>query len=421
MKVYTATPSEKKGKFELQPDGTLGHTPVLVQPSIPYRPDNLAPVRTFHMPIPAYDVQFTGEDIAHIDWFRATATGSDILFAVDAFSDLLTHDDDGLIDTDFVFNHSDKGLLGYPKSVRIAILTDGGLQNCGTISYQDDPLSSNCGVMLDLSGQFFAYLKSACPAKVFNIYEFCAGYGFRVSRLDNALDLSGEYCRLNNITVPNLMNEGKHRGLFNSEYSRNGTPLSPSVAGDWSIFVAGSDNVISIQEYDPAVHASKGLTVNFGSRKQPNFFRVYEKTKQLISLAELGDDHDLDKWAVRIEHEIKRDKDGSPIPLEILLAPDAFFGLGRPDLRALFDRYALFLTAPAPALVHKERFQKNAVVSLKAKIFWGKRAYGRLVRTLHNSGMSNDEIFDELVRDVGLKDFVYDLVGADNLSLVGGV
>ena len=83
-------------KFGLLPDGTLGYPAPVVQPPIPsFAHDNLPSVREWSLVVPAYDVQFTGNDVTHVDWFRATATGSDILFAVDALSDLLTHDDEG--------------------------------------------------------------------------------------------------------------------------------------------------------------------------------------------------------------------------------------------------------------------------------------------------------------------------------------
>lgn len=399
---------QPKPRFQITPNGSLGWVvPVNPFAGLVHVPDNLPMVREYSQYLSPYPLDLNFDSVAHVDWMRATATGSDILFAVTALPDLLQYDDYGVLDSDFQFSHSPKGMHGYPLSVKISVVTDSGLVGVGVIAYELDPMSSNCGVMLDLSGQFFTYIRTLSPMKTFRLFEFLTGYGFRLTRIDLALDLDGEYCRLNSITVPTLLSDTVDAGLLASSFSRNGSNLSIATLGDWSGMTLGR---YPYTDYCPDTHSPKGLTFNAGSRKSPNFFRVYEKSKQLISVADLGDDHDLDKWAVRVEHEIKRDKDGAPIPFEMLLDPDAFFGLNRPGLTDLFVSYGKYL---ASSFVlrrgHRERFARHALLSLKAKIFWGKRSYGRLLRSLLDQGISELEVFDMLSRDTGLKDFVFDV------------
>jgi DNA relaxase NicK len=132
----------------------------------------------------------------------------------------------------------------------------------------------------------------------------------------------------------------------------------------------------------------------------------------MISTAELGEDHDLDKWDLRIEQEIKKQKHLPPIPWDVLTHPDYFFMLGRPA-RAYLDSYRATLSAAAIQQAEKQRFERHKQLSLERKVFWGRRAYGRLVNTLLAEGMTKEAVCNMLTRSVGLKDFVYDIAAAD--------
>lgn len=413
-KSLSATNRSSKPKFQLKQDGTLGWVdPEKFFSDVDFGNDNLPKRRQWEPYCSAYPDLLEGshDSITHVDWFRATVTGSDTLFLVDELQALIACDDSGVVaDTDIIFNHSNKGLHGYPEQIKISLQTDGGLVNLGGIGVAPDPLSPNCGVMLDLSGQFFTYINQYQPYKIRRLFDFVTAYGFRASRIDIALDMNGQYCRFHNITVPSLGKRHASDGLFKSEFNRGGGNQSMAQLGDWSCMIYGH---ATVDTYNPEEHASKGLTQNIGSRKSPNFFRVYEKSKQIIATAELGDDHDLDKWAVRIEQEIKRDKHGSDIPMEILLNPDAFFATGRPLLRDLLLAYAEALGLKGLLAAHKERFKKNVQLSLAKKVYWAKQSYGRVIRSLISEGKEAQEIVDMLVREKGLKDFVFDIADVD--------
>lgn len=406
MKVYTANPSEKKGKFELQPDGTLGHTPVRFQHSIPCRPDNLAPIRGYETYLSPYSLPPYFDNVTHVDWFRATATGSDVLFTIAEIMDLLIFDDAGEIDTDIAFRHLNKGLHGYTEQHVIRVETDKGAINVGSIAFESDPMSSMCGVLFELSGAGLDYLRLSCPNKIGKLKDYLSGYGYRISRIDIALDLPGDYCREHGFTVPSIYASHLDNRIFDP--ASGSRSMFASQNGDWGWALAGRAEAVPYQEYNPAELSPKGLTANIGSRQCANYFRVYEKGKQIISTAELGDDHDIDKWDVRIEQEIKKQKHLPPIPWDILTHPDYFFALGRPARDFMTD-YRSTLQAEVIHDIDRARYERHKKLSVERKAFWGRRAYGRLIHTMLEEGLTKEAVCDLLVRDVGLKDYVYDI------------
>lgn len=409
---YDATP---KGKFGLLPDGTLGYPSKPDFSAITIQRDNLPPIRAFDTHISPYNLPDYVDSVSHIDWFRATAVGADILFSVEELCDMLSIGDDGEIDTDIACQHVTKGLHGYPEQYIINVNTDRGSMAVGAIAYESNPNNPMCGVMFDLGGKGLDYLRFNAPHKLAKIKDYLSGYGYRISRIDIALDLPGDYCRANKLTVPSILASHVDDRMFD--------PISGSRAmlssqfGDWTWCMQGRGDAVAYQDYNPAKQAPKGLTASIGSRQCANYIRVYEKAKQLISVAELGDDHDLDKWDVRIEQEIKRQKHLPPIPWDILTHPDYFFMIGR-NARSYLDDYRATLSAEAIVQAQKMRFERHQALSLERKIFWGKRAYGRLVNTLLDEGLTKEEVCDKLTRNVGLKDFVYDIAAADDCDTI---
>lgn len=430
----------RKGKFEVQPDGSLGHSPVPnaglfskitsrrdnVLHSLPDDDGKRSRSRTFIKYVSPYADEIPEHldiknNITHVDYLRTTAVGDDVLHCVQEVQDLLKYPQyvaDPVADTDIEFKDTQKGYLGYPHCVKIVVVTDhSGLVDLGHIAWQDDKTSKMCGVMFDLTGKFFDYLREYAPWKYRDLFDYFTGYRFRITRADLALDLMGSYCRAKNITVPVLNREACDNDLLKSQFNHHSTGNKKLKAfdaadtksannGDWNCIINGH---VSVDNYNPEKYSPSGLTAYHGSRKNPSFFRLYEKDKQVIGLADLGEDHDLDKWKVRIEHEIKPNKDTAPLPFEILLAPDLFFAAGRPKLRDLYSAYRAHLELHELFAIQMLRFKQNAQLSLKKKIFWAKRSYGRSVRTLREQGLSADEIVDALIREEGLKDFVYDL------------
>jgi len=409
MTVYRDTPI--KGKFQLLADGTLGYPVKPDFSAIKQQTDNLAPVRQYEAYISPYTLPNKIDNVSHVDWFRATTTGADSLFTITGLQDLLTVGDDGEIDTDIAFQHVTKGLHGYPEQYLINVNTDQGSMSVGSIAFEQNPNESMCGVMLDMGGKGLDYLRLNAPHKLGKLKDYLSGYGFRISRIDIALDLPGYYCRDNGLTVPSVLADHVDNRTFE--------PISGSRAmltqqyGDWTWNMNGREDSIRYQDYNPSEHAPKGLTAAIGSRQCANYIRVYEKAKQMISTAELGEDHDLDKWDLRIEQEIKKQKHLPPIPWDVLTHPDYFFMLGRPA-RAFLDDYRSTLSAAAIEQAQKQRFERHKELSLERKVFWGRRAYGRLVNTLLAEGLTKEEVCDKLVRSVGLKDFVYDIAAAES-------
>jgi DNA relaxase NicK len=408
MTVYRNTPS--KGKFQLLDDGTLGYPAKPDFSAIKPQTDNLAPVRQYESYVSPYTLPDKIDNVSHVDWFRATTVGSDSLFTVTGLQDLLTIGDDGEIDTDIEFQHINKGLHGYPEQYLINVNTDKGSMSVGSIAFEQNPNESMCGVMLDLGGKGLDYLRLNAPHKLGKLKDYLSGYDFRISRIDIALDLPGYYCRDNGLTVPVLLADHVDNRTF--EPMSGSRSMLTQQYGDWSWNMMGREDSICYQDYNPSQHAPKGITAAIGSRQCANYIRVYEKAKQIISTAELGEDHDLDKWDLRIEQEIKKQRHLPPIPWDVLTHPDYFFMLGRPA-RAYLDSYRATLSAAAIEQAQKQRFERHKQLSLERKVFWGRRAYGRLVNTLLAEGMTKEDVCNMLTRDVGLKDFVYDIAAAD--------
>lgn len=408
MTVYRDTPI--KGKFQLLADSTLGHEALPDFSSITPQFDNVAPVREYDAYVSPYTLPDKIDNVSHIDWFRATATGSDVLFTIEELQDLLTVGDDGENDTDIRFQHVTKGLHGYPEQYLILVNTDKGSMAVGSIAFEPNPNEPMVGVMFDMGGTGLDYLRLNAPHKLGKLKYYLSGYGFRISRIDIALDLPGHYCRANGLTVPTILAGHLDDHLFEPE--SGGRSMQVHQYGDWSWNMAGRSSAIGYQDYNPSTTAPKGITAAIGSRQCANYIRVYEKAKQMISTAELGEDHDLDKWDVRIEQEIKKQRHLPPIPWDVLTHPDYFFMLGR-KARAYLDDYRATLSAAAIGQAQKQRFERHKQLSLERKVFWGRRAYGRLVNTLLAEGMTKEEVCDLLVRSVGLKDFVYDIAAAD--------
>ena len=419
MQEYTDTPL--RGKFGLLPDGTLGYPAKIPTffDAVDFGQDNLVvDHRPFEPWISPYILPDDYQHVTHIDWFRATAKGSDVLHTIDAICDLLVYDQKtGEVDTDIQFRDVDKVLLNYPKQKVIMVATDSALTKIGAIAYDDEPMSGNLGVMVEMPGAGLDYLRINAPHKIGQLAELLAGYGYTLSRVDIALDLPGEYCRVNKITVPSVKSNHKN-GRIPFGFSGRGRSLSQDAVndvGDWGWNSFGDVGAVRWQDYDPTKYAKKGLTHYIGSRKGSFCVRAYEKSKQLISVADLGDDHDLDLWAVRVEVEHKKDKNQAPLSWDMITSPDAFFLAGRPARKYLED-YRDTLGVEQIAAITRERFQKHKALSLLAKIHWGKIGYGRLIKTLLDSGLSPVEVCDLLVREVGLKGFVYDLDALDDVT-----
>ena len=286
--------------------------------------------------------------ITTIDWLRVTT--SDLTAFTNTMGDLLA--DDGL------FAHAgldvrwkDKGLHGYEKSASIMIWKDNDYLTVGNIGTSEQ--GRNKGGLLELTGTGCKILQLEYPALWLELFDLLQHHEWRISRVDVALDLSGDYAKANGYNVPALFKQAVNDGLFQSDNLRNpNMKQSFSTAGDWSDLVVGN---LTPETYDPIEHCPAGLTAYIGNRKSSDdFFR--------INVRAIMDKLRKDKHDLLQAHQWQR-----------------------------------------------EQFIREKGLLLSKKIHWAKHSYGRLLRTLVEKGCSYEEIIDWLSREDGLKEFVFDI------------
>jgi DNA relaxase NicK len=402
--------------FGLKSDGTLGFLNKGLFDGIDVAPERLpSPVEYTDYCFPLLTDNADKPQLIKVDWLRASIRGQDsTAFVPQDLEDILLYDQtSGSASTDLVIRSSTQNVLGYPHVKKIFFYANNELTACGAIAYNDDLSSSNCGCLFDASGTLCSYLQQNCPIVWLNLVQYLAGYNFRITRVDLALDVDGVYCRREGITVPRMLQLGKYKNYFSSSNSRNGQALTTNQFGDWSDLSVGD---VMVKDYDPAIHAPLGLTATFGARTSPNYFRVYEKGKQLLGMAD-EPDLSVDRSWVRFEQEIKRDKDGAAIPFEALLEPDAWFCIGRENLRNLLADYSAYLGKNTVIAAQRAVFaRKERNLSVKRKIHWARRSYGRLFRTLISEGIDPQGVVDSVLRETGLKNFIYDIAEDETID-----
>ncbi len=310
-----------------------------------------------------------------------------------------------------LFNHADmdvkwtdKGMHGYDSSASILIWKDNDYLTVGHIAKAES--GRNKGGLLELTGTGCKVLQLEHPALWLELFNLLQYHDWRISRVDVALDLHGEYAREMGYTVPKLLLQAKNSGLFQSDRLRNpNMKQSFSMAGDWSDLAIGN---ITPETYDPLEHCHAGLTAYVGNRKSADdFFRVYEKGKEL--LGGMAEPESIDRGWIRIEHEMSRKATGRNIPLEVMLRPDAYFAESRSGVRTILDAVRERQSLEAALTYQREQFKREKGLLLSKKLHWARHSYGRLVRTLVEKGMDSSEIVDMLSRISGLKEFVFDL------------
>jgi len=281
------------------------------------------------------------ESITALDWLRLTT--NDLKNYRDTMSDLTINPERGVIAQDdhctgileeagMKVHWTEKGLHGYDVSASIKIWRDNDYLTVGNIAYSEG--GQNKGGLFELTGVGCKVLQLEYPALWLELYNVLLLAEWRISRVDIALDLSGDYAKEQGYTVPMLFKQAKNEGLFKSDAQRN--PLMRqtfTTAGDWSDLACGN---ISSEAYDPIKDCPAGLTAYIGNRKSSDdFFRVYEVGKQLLgAMAEL---ESVDRGWIRIEHEMSRKATGRKIPLDVMLRPDEYFCAGRSHVRGIMD------------------------------------------------------------------------------------
>lgn len=373
----------------------------------------------------AVRVRESGGSLTKVDWITATfpeADHNDRLY--NALFDLC-------VDAGLSVHGRSKGMHCYTQSAAIQYHSDvsGTSTNVGHIAW------GRQGLMFELSGLGCEYVRSQFVDLV-NMIIFYSG---RLTRLDLALDLSGDYCEAWGITVPTLLTRAK-AGEFASKYAPEHAKQTIDLAGDWSDFVCG---VLSTVDYSPADHCPKGLTAYVGGKTAENQLVIYEKGKQLLGMVDkdqyleysrklqtmrtaksrasiirkmetltYNPDYDHDRSWVRIERRIRRGSNKKDISLAMVLDPDGAFVSGFPGLQALYAGYRENVHA-----VYRDFEEYRAVgldkhesLVMTRKVFWAKRQYGRLVKSMQNEGLTAGDIVELLTRADGLKEYIFDLL-----------
>ena len=343
------------------------------------------------------------EDISltAVDWLRLTNTNLENFNAT--MSDLCGAD--GIMaSANLDVKWSDKGLHGYERSASIMIWKDNDYLTVGHIGTSER--GRNAGGMFELTGTGCKILQLEYPALWLELFDLLQYQCWRISRVDVALDLSGEYATANGYTVPKLFQQAVNDGLFKSDNLRNpNMQQSFSMAGDWSALAVGN---LSPDTYDPLTHCPAGLTAYIGNRKSSDdFFRVYEKGKEL--LGRMAEPEDIDRGWIRIEHEMSRKASGREIPLDVMIRPDHYFAANRGGVRAILDQLRASHELKQAQQWQREQFQKEKGLLLSKKVHWARHSYGRLFRTLTEQGISAEDIISWLSRADGLKEFVFDI------------
>ena len=222
-------------------------------------------------------IQPDGQQVTMVDWLRLTV--NDLSAFKDTMGDLA--DEGGILSEagmDVQWKQG-KGLHGYSESASIVIWKDSDYMTVGSLAYSEQ--GQNKGGMFELTGAGCKVLQVEYPALWLELYNLLSYHDWRISRVDIALDLAGEYCRFHDYTVPKLMRDADENELFKSDLNKNPN-FVPEIqqAGSWTKLMTGR---ITPDDYDPMVHCPGGLTFYVGSRSgSDDFFRVYEKGKEIL-------------------------------------------------------------------------------------------------------------------------------------------
>lgn len=354
------------------------------------------------------------ESITAIDWLRLTT--NDLKSYRETIGSLTTSIEPGVVaqddqctgileDAGMKVHWTEKGLHGYDTSASIKIWKDNDYLTVGNIAYSE--VGRNKGGLFELTGAGCKVLQLEYPTLWLELYNLLQLTEWRISRVDIALDLSGDYAKERGYTVPMLYKQAVNEGLFKSDAQRNSSMKQAfGNDGDWSSLLCGN---VTTEAYDPLQHCPAGLTAYIGTRKSSDdYFRIYEKGKQLLGA--MAEPESIDRGWIRIEHEISRKASGRTIPLDVMLRPDEYFCAGRSKVRGIMEQLRAHRDLQAIQSWKRAQFKREKGLLLSKKVHWAKHTYGRLLRTLRDKGLSDTDIIDKLTRKSGLKEFVFDLL-----------
>lgn len=338
--------------------------------------------------------------LTKIDWLRSTNTN------LESFKSTMRKIDGngGLLSKAGIeVRWTEKGLHGYEQSAQLLLRKGNDDLHLGHLALSEQ--GRNKGGLLELTGAGCKLFQLQHPKLWQKLHSLLVNFKWRVSRVDIALDLHGDYCIEKGYTVPSLFDLAVNNQLFQSDKLRNPNMKQVfNTSGDWSSLVTST---ITPASYDPIKHSKAGLTAYIGSRKSSaDFFRIYEKGKELLG-AEAEPDSTERAW-IRIEHEMTRKGTGREIPLDTMLRPDEYFAINRAGARELMHELRASLSMQEVQHVQITHYKRETSLSLSRKVHWAKHSYGRLFRTLIQRGIDYEQIINWLSRSDGLKEFIFD-------------
>ncbi len=360
-----------------------------------------------------YPIMPQPSNFTSVDWLRATTT------SMDDFYYLARHIITQSKALGLHVEDANKGNLGYTHSFVISIKsTDAStIKQVGILAFSPDKERGTHGGMFQLTGSGCNIFQANWNVW-YGLYIALDTVGMRLTRIDLAWDIKGNigfnFMKENNLTVPTVCKKGKLDGTFTADRAPKASTFSQ--AGDWSAMTFGE---LPVEDYDPAKHCPRGLTGYFGTRASSNYWRIYEKGKEQLGKAEdaaLGSIDEVELSWIRIEREISR-KNKEVIPLESMLHQDEYFVRGFSGVQELFNLWVDYNSGTPVIPAPYEAFTAKVKSSIAKKVFWGRRAYGSLIKTLQSEGMKAEQIIDLLMRKTGVKGHVNGLLDVDELII----
>lgn len=304
--------------------------------------------------------------------------------------------------------------------------TGGGLNgytNCWVIQYEGENCghvaadsNDKMGGMFELSGLGCQLMQVRWDMWCF-LMAGCHEYGFRIKRLDTAVDFKGSIWDKFGFTMVDFAKAYKS-GMFVIG-SGSGTKPTHSTPGDWLDLLLGDGGT-----YDPRKQCPSGLTLNIGKATSGNSWCIYEKGKQLAGKNPDRYDGSFGSW-VRVERRFScgTGKSKREIPFDFALRPDESVLYGCAGFESFVSGWLDFQASEGVdvPVIDKVGIDVNRVglmkgVSIKKTVKHVASHCGRVFKTLEDIGIDLVEFVNLVKRDEGVKGFDVGIYNAFSVS-----
>lgn len=287
--------------------------------------------------------------------------------------------------------HQGRGYkYGYKNYCQLVVTDDRRDTVAGVLCYAtlEKP---DMGLMLSLKGFGCEYLRTA--GFWHDLYELGLVHDCKITLIDLALDLPGEYCKEHGITVPRL---AMQEGLFKHEKATKSAWCD--LVGAGTSFLSRE---LSAETYNPEEHCLNGMTFYSGAKTSSNRFRTYEKGKELLGKVPVDDfeavkaETDL-SW-VRVERTVNpQDKQSARISFDDMLFTDRAFFTGYDGLYNILVDYCALADTDYRERWNAELKQREKDLGLIHVTTWLRNAYGKHINRFSALGLTPNQIVDLL-------------------------